>query len=42
MRPSGNPTVGPILCPGKDYALAGLDRKILAAEYRLALPLEKP
>lgn len=46
MRPGENPPVGLILCSEKDhavarYALAGLDNKILSAEYRLALPPEK-
>jgi len=46
-RPGENPPVGLILCSEKDhavarYALAGLDNKILSAEYRLALPPEKP
>ena len=45
-RPGENPPVGLILCSEKDhavarYALAGLDHKILSAEYRLALPSEK-
>lgn len=45
-RPGENPPVGLILCSEKDhavarYALAGLDHKILSAEYRLALPAEK-
>jgi hypothetical protein len=45
-RPGENPPVGLILCSEKDhavarYALAGLDNKILSAEYRLALPPEK-
>jgi predicted nuclease of restriction endonuclease-like (RecB) superfamily len=45
-RPGENPPVGLILCSEKDhavarYALAGLDNKILSAEYRLALPSEK-
>ncbi|MBI5385776.1 MAG: DUF1016 domain-containing protein [Verrucomicrobia bacterium] len=44
-RPGENPPVGLILCSEKDhavarYALAGLDNKILSAEYRLALPPE--
>ncbi len=46
MRPGENPPIGLILCSEKDhavarYALAGLDNKILSAEYRLALPPEK-
>jgi len=45
-RPGENPPVGLILCSEKDhavarYALAGLDNKILSAEYRLVLPSEK-
>jgi predicted nuclease of restriction endonuclease-like (RecB) superfamily len=41
-----NPPVGLILCTEKDsavakYALEGLPNKVLAAEYRLALPNEK-
>jgi len=41
-----NPPVGLILCAQKDsavakYALGGLPNKILAAEYKLALPHEK-
>ena len=45
-RPGENPPIGLILCSEKDqavarYALAGLDNKILSAEYRLALPPEK-
>lgn len=45
-RPGEHPPVGLILCSEKDhavarYALAGLDNKILSAEYRLALPPEK-
>ena len=41
-----NPPVGLILCAEKDsavakYALEGLPNKILAAEYKLALPNEK-
>ena len=45
-RPGENPPVGLILCSEQDhalarYALAGLDNKILSAEYRLALPSEK-
>lgn len=41
-----NPPVGLILCAEKDtavakYALEGLPNKVLAAEYRLALPDEK-
>lgn len=45
-RPGEKPPVGLILCSEKDhavarYALAGLDHKILSAEYRLALPSEK-
>jgi predicted nuclease of restriction endonuclease-like (RecB) superfamily len=45
-HPEENPPVGLILCTGKDkavakYALGGLPNKVLAAEYRLALPDEK-
>ena len=45
-RPGENPPIGLILCSEQDhavarYALAGLDNKILSAEYRLALPSEK-
>ena len=41
-----NPPVGLILCSKKDeavahYALEGLPSKVLAAEYRTALPTEK-
>lgn len=44
--PDENPPVGLILCSEKDealarYALEGLSNKVLAAEYRLALPDEK-
>ena len=46
MRPGENPPVGLILCAQKDaavarYALEGLPNKVLAAEYRTALPKEK-
>ena len=46
MRPGENPPVGLILCAEKDnavakYALTGRPNKILAAEYKLALPDEK-
>jgi predicted nuclease of restriction endonuclease-like (RecB) superfamily len=45
-RPNENPPVGLILCAQKDYAVAhyaleGLPNKVLAAEYRTALPDEK-
>ena len=45
-QPSENPPVGLILCAEKDdaiarYALEGLPNKVLAREYRLALPDEK-
>ena len=45
-RPNENPPVGLILCARKDealahYALEGLPNKVLAAEYRTALPTEK-
>ena len=41
-----NPPVGMILCAQKDeavarYALEGLSNKVMAAEYRTALPDEK-
>jgi len=44
--PEENPPVGVILCAQKDeavvhYALEGLPNKVLAAEYRMALPDEK-
>ncbi len=45
-HPDENPPVGLILCSYKDgtvvkYALEGLPNKVLAAEYKLALPDEK-
>lgn len=45
-HPDENPPVGLILCAQKDhavahYALEGLPNKVLAAEYRTALPAEK-
>jgi predicted nuclease of restriction endonuclease-like (RecB) superfamily len=45
-HPDENPPVGLILCAQKDYAVAryaleGLPNKVLAAEYRTALPDEK-
>lgn len=45
-HPEENPPVGLILCAQKDhavahYALEGLPNKVLAAEYRTALPDEK-
>ena len=45
-RPDENPPVGLILCAEKDsavarYTLAGLPNKVLAAEYRTALPYER-
>jgi predicted nuclease of restriction endonuclease-like (RecB) superfamily len=45
-RPGENPPVGLILCAQKDdalarYALEGLPNKVLAREYKLALPDEK-
>jgi predicted nuclease of restriction endonuclease-like (RecB) superfamily len=45
-HPDENPPVGLILCAQKDealaqYALDGLPNKVLAAEYRTALPKEK-
>lgn len=44
--PGENPPVGLILCSAKDeaivkYALANHEAKVLAAEYRMALPKEK-
>lgn len=46
ILPEENPPVGLILCSRRDetvarYALEGLDNKILAAEYKMALPDEK-
>lgn len=46
MRPHENPPVGLILCASKDaavakYALGDLPNKIIAAEYKTALPKEK-
>jgi predicted nuclease of restriction endonuclease-like (RecB) superfamily len=46
MAPGENPPVGLILCASKNasvakYALEGLSNKVLAAEYRTALPDEK-
>ena len=45
-QPGENPPVGLILCSEKNeavarYALEGLPTKVLAREYRLALPDEK-
>jgi predicted nuclease of restriction endonuclease-like (RecB) superfamily len=45
-QPGENPPVGLILCAEKDdaiakYALEGLPNKVLAREYKLALPAEK-
>jgi len=45
-QPEENPPVGLILCAQKDealakYALEGLPNKVLAREYKLALPDEK-
>ena len=45
-HPDENPPVGLILCTGKSHALAhyaleGLPNKVLAAEYKTALPDEK-
>jgi predicted nuclease of restriction endonuclease-like (RecB) superfamily len=45
-NPGENPPVGLILCTERDdvlarYALEGLPNKVLAAEYRMALPDEK-
>ena len=46
MQPGENPPVGLILCAQKNealahYALEGLPNKVMAAEYRTALPEEK-
>ena len=46
MLAGENPPVGVILCAQKDeavvhYALEGLPSKVLAAEYRMALPDSK-
>ena len=46
MKPGENPLIGLILCAGKGnneahYTLEGLSNKVLAAEYRTALPDEK-
>jgi hypothetical protein len=46
MLAGENPPVGLILCSRKDetvarYALEGLPNKVLAAEYKMALPNEK-
>ena len=46
MQADENPPVGLILCAEKDdaiakYALEGLPNKVLAREYKLALPAEK-
>ena len=46
MLAGENPPVGLILCAAKDsavarYALEGLPNKVLAAEYRTALPYER-
>jgi len=46
VQPNENPPVGLILCSAKDdavarYSLDGLPSKVLAREYRLALPDEK-
>ena len=46
MLQGENPPVGLILCAEKDsavahYALEGLSNKVLAAEYRTALPTER-
>lgn len=46
MREGENPPVGLILCARKDeavarYALEGLPNKVMASEYRTALPDEK-
>jgi hypothetical protein len=46
VQPGENPPVGLILCSERNdavarYALEGLPSKVLAREYRLALPAEK-
>lgn len=46
MVPGENPPVGLILCRSKEdavvkYVLEGLSNKVLASEYRTALPEEK-
>jgi len=46
MLEGENPPVGLVLCAEKDsavarYALEGLSNKVLAAEYRTALPKER-
>ncbi|MFQ5640402.1 MAG: PDDEXK nuclease domain-containing protein, partial [bacterium] len=46
ILPDENPPVGLILCAEKDnavarYALEGLPNKVLASEYKLALPDER-
>jgi len=46
MLENENPPVGLILCAEKDeamarYALEGLPNKVMASEYRTALPQEK-
>ena len=46
MLPGENPPIGLILCTSKEdavvhYALDGLPNKVLAAEYRTALPAER-
>ena len=46
LMPDENPPVGLVLCAKKDhavakYALDGLRNKVLAAEYRTALPTER-
>jgi hypothetical protein len=46
MLDGENPPVGLVLCAQKDsavarYALEGLPNKVLAAEYRTALPKER-
>jgi hypothetical protein len=46
VNESENPPVGLILCAQKDeavarYALEGLPNKVMASEYRMALPDEK-
>ena len=46
MHKAENPPVGLILCAKKDeavahYSLEGLPNRVMAAEYRMALPEEK-
>jgi len=46
MQPDDKPTIGILLCTGKDklmveYALAGLDEKIFVSEYMLYIPTKE-